>query len=339
MYDLTFVIPFFNEEQYLPATLSSLRAQELNKYRAEVLLVDGNSTDRSRLLSEEFAAANSDDSIAFVVISNPKRKTPVGFNMGIKAARSPIIGFGGAHALYPPSLFTTAINLLTQNDADAVGGGVDRFVSLNVGVVTNAILFLYKSPVGSGVAAYHRRKTPGLVDTVFGGFYRKEVFDKIGSFNETMNRGQDIELNARVKDSNMKILFHPDLSITYIMKSDLKTFFSRGFKTGICLPVTWITNPKAFHIRHLIPMLFVLYFIIIGTLIAYGEATIITLIPLYLYIVLQFMSAAFCMRNNSVLTGLLTFPLFLCYHLVYGLGTITGIFKYVIGMMGFEKSK
>jgi len=40
---------------------------------------------------------------------------------------------------------------------------------------------------------------PKWVDTVFSEYYRREVFDRVGLFNENLVRGQDMEFSLRLK--------------------------------------------------------------------------------------------------------------------------------------------
>ena len=323
MFDVTFVIPFFNEEKYLPATLASLAEQELNQYQAEILLVDGNSTDRSRAVAEDFARANTNESVTFSVLSNPHRRTPAGFNLGIKEASAPIIGFGGAHSHYPKTYLRTAVELLVQDDAGVVGGGQDEFIPSRKGWLAEAMSCLYQSPFGSGVAAYHRRREPGYVDTVYGGFYRRDVFKRIGLFNEELARNQDNELNARVTQAGFKILFHPLLSTTYIFKSDFKTFLKRGFLFGFYHPETWQTNPNAFRWRHIAPLALVVYLLTALPLFVITK-TAFLLAPLALYLCLLVYSGVTLSLTHSIPVGLLSMGLFTLYHLSYGLGTLCG---------------
>ena len=51
------VIPYFNERDYLPATLASLYTQDMRAFR--LILVDNASTDGSGALAREIAGANS----------------------------------------------------------------------------------------------------------------------------------------------------------------------------------------------------------------------------------------------------------------------------------------
>jgi glycosyltransferase involved in cell wall biosynthesis len=215
MPDITFVIPFRNEEAFLGQTLGSLADQDLGTLSAEVLLVDGASNDRSREIAQPFLE-RCDGTLTFYLLDNPSRTTPFGFNIGIAASRSNIVGFGGAHTIYPPSYLRRAAELIEESGADVVGGGFNRFISSVPGTLGLAMSCLYQSRIGAGVAGYLRRSVPGFVDTVYGGFYRRSVFVKVGCFDERLTRNQDNELNSRVKAAGLRIYFHPDLSTSYV---------------------------------------------------------------------------------------------------------------------------
>ncbi len=323
--DLTFVVPFRNEEKYLRATLETLTAQDMGCYVAEVLLVDGSSEDGSRQIADEFAASHSTDGLRFRVVDNPERRIPFAFNLGVRLALAPVVGFGGAHSIYPNRFFRTALDVLAKVDSEVVGGGHDRIVPGDTGAVARAMACLYRSPMGSAVAAYHRRTTPGLVDTVYGGFYRREVFDRVGLFDEKLARNQDNELNSRVTAAGLRIHFEPALSISYVQKTDLRTFLRRGVDFGLHHPETWRANWRAFRLRHAVPAMFVAYLLLIAVPALLGLLPLMAAGPLLLYGVLLLGSGLWLAMREGLVVGLLTIPLFCGYHVAYGLGTVVGI--------------
>jgi glycosyltransferase involved in cell wall biosynthesis len=323
--DLVFVIPFRNEERHIQATLDSLGMQDLDGFSAEVILVNGMSTDHSRQLVENFIQNTRIENLRFSLRDNPALNTPTAYNIGINQSTASIIGFGGAHTTYPSNYLRTAIKLLRNVDADVVGGGHDKIISFDRDVLSQAISCLYMSPMGAGVAAYHRLKLPGYVDTVYGGLYKREVFDRVGLFSESLSRNQDNELNARVVKAGFKIYFHPDLSTTYIQKTDLNSFLKRAYNFGFYHPATWKANPHSFRLRHFIPSVWVLY--LVGLLLPslfFPEFLLWLLLPLFLYVVLLGLSSVNFMISRSFYVGLATFPLFAVYHLSYGVGTFVG---------------
>lgn len=324
MPDISFVIPFRNEEAFLRQTLKSLAEQDLGRLSAEILLVDGASTDASREILEPFLASTS-EGLTFRLLDNPSRTTPFAFNIGIAAARSEIIGFGGAHTNYPPKYLRRAVELLHESGADVVGGGHDQFVTSETGALAAAITCLYQSPMGAGVAAYHRRTTPGFVDTVYGGFYRRHVFVRVGGFNEQLTRNQDNELNARVCDAGFRILFHPELSTSYVQKTDFKTFIRRGTIFGRYHPITWRTNPRSFRLRHATPAVFLLYLVVLASSAIVHPVPWWFFAPAALYLGLLLFAAVQLRKRVGVRPAMLTIPVFCLFHLSYGLGTWIGL--------------
>lgn len=323
--DVSFIVPILNEERYLDATLRSLSAQELGTLRAEVLVLDGGSTDGSAAIVERFASQR-DGNVSFRLIPNPRKRTPAAFNIGITAAAAEVIGLGGAHTIYPATYFRTAVELLRGGTAEVVGGGHDAHIPSVSSTVGRAMACLYLSPVGSGVASYHRRKSAGFVDTVYGGFYKRSVFDRIGLFDETLTRNQDNELNARVLCAGFRIYFDPRLSTQYVMKAELPTFLRRGYLFGRFHAETWRRTPNAFRVRHAIPGILVLYLL---TAVVSGVVlrSWLPLVPLVIYFLALLVGAVSLARTKPLGVAFLTVPLFAAYHLAYGTGTVVGVLR------------
>ena len=67
-----------------------------------------------------------------------------------------------------------------------------------------AVIAALTHPFGVGGSRFRtHRPEPGeeprWVDTVFCGCWRREVFERIGGFNERLERGQDMEFNQRLR--------------------------------------------------------------------------------------------------------------------------------------------
>jgi len=325
--DLSFVIAFRNEEGFLGQTLDSIAAQEMDDWTAEVLLVDGQSVDGSRALALQYVE-RSTDRLTFRVLDNAGRDAAAGFNVGIAAARGAVIGFGGAHTVYPRSYFRNALSLLARMPVAVVGGGHTLILPAKPGTFNLAASYLYESALGAKIAPYHRRRYGGFVDTVYGGFYRREIFDRVGMFNTRLVRNQDNEFNARVRAAGYQIYFDPALSTVYVMKTDLASFLRRGYLSGRYHPATWRVNPHAFRFRHAAPGLFVTYlgFVAIATFLHVLSSW--WLVPLAAYVVLLVMSAlVLAARGKPFGAAFLTIPLFFGFHVAYGFGTLVGLAK------------
>jgi GT2 family glycosyltransferase len=93
------------------------------------------------------------------------------------------------------------------------------------------------------------------VDTVFGGAYRREVFEQVGLFNEQLVRGQDLEFNLRLKRAGKRTLLVPSIVSYYYARATLGSFWKHNWTNGI-----WAVKPFQFSHgfpvswRHLAPL-------------------------------------------------------------------------------------
>lgn len=326
-FDITLIIAFYNEESYLPCTLASLASQDMGELRAEVLLLDGLSTDGSRMIAERQCGS---DKVVFRLLDNPQRMTSAGLNIGIRESRSAIIGFGSAHAIYPSDYLRTAVRLLREEGKEAVGGRCDKFLVLDERPLARAMSMLYISPLGAGSRRIYRQKRPTYVDTVFGGIFLKEIFYKCGGYDEELARGQDIEFNTRVKKAGFRIFYHPDLNTGYYVKTDIRGFIARAYKTSRYIPIIFEKCGGRPGLHYLVPSCFLVYLFLTFISISIGFHNMFILIPLLTYLALLLFSAGMLLPKAGVRSAFLTIPLFFIYHIVYGYGCLVGYAYFAI---------
>ena len=65
---LSIIIPTYNEEEYLPVLLESIKKQNFNDY--EVIVADANSTDRTREIAKEYGCLIVDGGLPAVGRNN-----------------------------------------------------------------------------------------------------------------------------------------------------------------------------------------------------------------------------------------------------------------------------
>jgi glycosyltransferase involved in cell wall biosynthesis len=310
---VSIIIPCRNEEDFIAKCLDSILKNDYPKEKMEVLVVDGQSRDGTREIVEKFKIQNSEFKIR--LLDNPKKITPTALNLGIKNAKGEIIIRMDAHATYEKDYISKCIKHLQNYKADNIGGAIKTIPSEDT-LVARAIALSLSHPFGTG-GSYFRTgvKEPREVDTVFGGCYRKEVFEKIGIFNENLERSQDIEFNLRLKKAGGKIFLVPEIVSYYYPKSSLKDFFLHSFKDGI-----WAIYPLKFTKiplcpRHYIPLFFVL--------------TLPLSIWFYLPVTCYFSIKISLKKKN--LSYFFVMPIvFASRHFGYGLGSILGLIKLLI---------
>ena len=251
---VTVIVPCRNEARYLDACLDSLVRGDYPADRLEVLVVDGRSDDGTR----ERAAARAAAEPAVRVLDNPDRVVPAALNLGIRAATGDVIARADAHVLYPPDYLTRLVGALRDGRADNVGGRIETLPAHD-GPVARAIALALAHPLGVG-NSHFRVGTPGprYVDTVPFGCYRRDVFGRIGLFDEELVRNQDDEFNLRLLRRGGRILLLPDVVARYYARASYRQVARMFFQYGLFKPLVARKVGRVMTARQLAPPAFLL---------------------------------------------------------------------------------
>ncbi|MDN8549842.1 glycosyltransferase family 2 protein [Microbacterium sp. NM3R9] len=204
---VSFVMPVLNERDYLEHAVRSVLAQEISG-PSEILLALAPSTDGTEAVAQRLA--DTDPRIRLV--RNPAAHIPVGLNIAIRAARFPTIVRVDAHSELQPGYTAEALATLARLEAANVGGvmradGRTPF--------QRAVARAYNSRIGLGGGAYHGGTAEGPAESAYLGVMRRAVLDEVGLFDEGIRRGEDWELNLRIRQAGYRVWFDPRLEVTY----------------------------------------------------------------------------------------------------------------------------
>jgi len=329
---VSLIIPCRNEELFISKCLDSIISQDYPKEKMEILVVNGMSEDRTREIVEEYSKKYSD----LKILENPKKITPAAMNIGIKAAGGAIIIKMDAHSTYEKDYVSKCVKYLQEwekRGAYGVGGIIKTLPSENT-LFAKAIAVCLSHPFGAGFSYFRiGTKKPRWVDTVAFGCYRKEIFDKIGPYNEKAERIEDIEFNSRIRKAGGRILLVPEIVAFYYPKSNLSDFFKHNFSDGF-----WITYPlkfriRIFSLRHLIPVFFVSSLLITGLLGGFFPIVFrLFLFIISLYFLINVCFSAEVGASKKDFRYLFLMPIvFAIRHIGYGLGSIFGLLKLLVG--------
>ena len=114
--DWTVVIPFYNEEDFLKATLEALSRQQLSGFR--LILVDNASTDRSPEIAAAFQKTHPEMRIDILTEDQPGQAAAL--KCGIDATNSIYVAICDADTIYPPHYLEKANALLSDQAAEKV---------------------------------------------------------------------------------------------------------------------------------------------------------------------------------------------------------------------------
>ena len=206
---ISLVLPVRNEEKYIRACAESLFLQDYPKERMEVLFVDGCSTDRTVEILDSMRAEHP----LLRVLQNPNRTVPYAMNVGILESRGEYIVRMDAHAEYARDYVSGCIRALQSVACDNAGGVC---VTRGRGYMGEAIAGALSTPFGVGNSMFRLDVRSGYVDTVPFGAFRRDLFDRIGLYDERLTRNQDNELNYRIRKNGGKIYLDQNLSLIHI---------------------------------------------------------------------------------------------------------------------------
>jgi glycosyltransferase involved in cell wall biosynthesis len=306
------IIPCRNEEEFIEDCLESVISQTYPQDNIEIIVIDGMSEDETRKILEKYSKKYS--FIKF--LDNPKKITPTALNIGIQSSKGDVIVRMDAHAIYKNNYIEKCINSLLKTGADNVGG-IWKIKEANDSLIAKVITYVLSSSFGSGDAYYKTKKSDKIreVDAVPFGCYRKQIFDKLGLFNEGLKRSQDMEFNLRISKHRGKIILDPNIVAFYYPKSNLWDFFKHNFNDGLwaIIPFKFIKSPLK--LRHYMPLLFVLT---------------LPFNLVFYFIITLFYSFIFSIKNRDLRIFFVTPIVFFVRHFAYGVGSVWGIVKLII---------
>ncbi len=321
---LSVICPIYNEESRIEACILSILTQDYPKEDLEVLFVDGQSSDRTR----EIIAKYMQDYPFIQLLDNPKRIAPTALNIGIRASSGDIIMRLDAHAKYPANYFSLLVSKLEKSGADNVGG-VCRTLPAKDTSVCRAIAHAMSSPFGMGNSYFRIGSDHEMwVDTVPFGCFRREIFDKIGFFDEELVRNQDDEFNGRIIKNGGRILLLPQVVIDYFARDSLTKTAKMFFQYGLFKPLVNHKLQKPTTLRQFIPPMFFAGLIAGGLLGVFSK----TIMWMFVSVIVLYILCCFAFGRNKehVWPDILWMPFtFATIHLSYGCGYWAGILKMI----------
>lgn len=257
---LSVICPIYNEERYIRGCVESVLAQDFPHDDLEVIFADGMSTDSTRDIVAQYAAAHP----WIRLIDNPRRIVPTALNAAIQASHGDIIMRLDAHAAYPPNYFSALVAAHSRIKADNIGAVCHTDV-LHRSPKALAIREVLAHPLGVGNSAFRTGiDAERDVDTVPFGCWRRDVFNRFGLFDERLVRNQDIEMSKRILRGGGRIVIIPDTYSTYYARETLGKLARNNYGNGKWNILTvWYTRElNSLSPRHFIPLMFLLSLII-----------------------------------------------------------------------------
>lgn len=319
---VTVVMPIRNEEGFIVRSLEAVLNQNYPPGLLEVIVADGRSEDRTLRILRDLAQRHPN----LRVIDNPARVVPVGLNRAIREARGDIIVRVDGHTLVAPDYVSECVATLHRTGADNVGGPMRARGESPFGC---AVAAATGSPFGVGGARFHYSENEEWVDTVYMGAWKRELFDRIGPFDEEMVRDQDDEFNYRLLDRGGRVLLSPHIRSSYSVRGSPRLLWRQYFQYGYWKVRVIQKHPRQARLRHLVPPVFAaalfLSFVVAG--IVPGAVLVWLPVPASYMVANLVASIASARRAGWALLGRLV-VVYAILHLSYGFGLLAGLARF-----------
>ncbi|NLF06497.1 MAG: glycosyltransferase family 2 protein, partial [Pirellulaceae bacterium] len=251
---ITVVMPVRNEARFIEQTLLQLVEQDYDPARFEVVVVDGESSDGTPQLVSRFAERHENVRI----YSNPKRLGSAARNVALRHARGDVVVIIDGHCeLTDRGYLGRLASAFERSGADCVGRPQPLDIS-GATLLQRAIAAARSSPLGhhpdSFVYSSAEQFAPAASVAVA---YRREVFDRLGPFDERFDACEDYEFNHRVDRAGLSCFFTPDATVRYAPRATLAALFRQLLRYGRGRIRLWRKHPDSFSPGIVPPPLFV----------------------------------------------------------------------------------
>jgi succinoglycan biosynthesis protein ExoA len=317
---VTIGVPCLDEEGFIESCVRGALAQDYPPDRLEVIVADGGSRDRTREILARLAAEDP----RVRLVDNHRRHQAAGMNEILRHARGDVLVRMDAHAEYALDYVRRSVEVLERTGADNAGGAARAKAK---GFFQRALCAALASPLGVGGSSYRDPRKEGFVDTVFNGCFRRQVFERVGLYDEGAITNEDAELNQRIVRSGGRVYLSRDIVTHYYPRDSLRALAVQYFKYGRGRARTLLKHGEFLSVRPAIPFLTVL----LGVLVLFTSGA-------HPYAPHAFVAYAAVTLGEAVRTawraGLAAIPvvwaIFPVMHVAHGVGFGVGLIQYLL---------
>lgn len=313
-----------NEEKMIQNLLDDFLKQTYAKDKTEIILVDSISSDKTKQIMFNFKNNHENEYYSIKVLDNKNIIQAAGWNVVIQNSSGDCISRIDAHSHIPEDFIEK--NIALQLSGEYVTGGIRPCLIEHPNKWKEMLLEIENSLFGSSISKSKHSNKKSYVSTMFHATYRKEVFDKVGYFNERLLRTEDNEMHYQIRKAGYKLCYDPSIVSYQYARSTLKKSIKQKFGNGYWIGITSLVCPNCLSIFHFAPLGFLLAIIAFVILATFGM-----FIPLIilgsLYFAFTLISIVISILNKKANCWFIIAPfLFLVLHVSYGIGTLIGLF-------------
>jgi glycosyltransferase involved in cell wall biosynthesis len=200
---ISIITPSLNQEKFIRQTIESVINQK-GDFDLEYIIIDGQSTDKTIEIIKEYATKDS----RIKWVSEPDKSQSNAINKGLKMASGDIISYLNADDIYYPNTLQIICDSFKKHNRlwlygkckiiDVRGGEIRK-------IITKYKNFFLKKYNYNKLLIINYISQPAV-------FWKKELMQQIGHFNETEHLAMDYDYWCRAGKKNIPIVINQYLS-------------------------------------------------------------------------------------------------------------------------------
>ena len=219
---LSIIVPVLNGANHINNLMNSLVNINYPKNKYEILIVDNESMDRTVELIKR-----SQRKIPQLKLYFEKRKSSYAArNTGIMNSKGEIIVFTDADCIANINWLNNIVKSFSENSVGCVAGEIlsPKWNNIVEEYYARKDIMCQRNTLNSAFLPY-----PMTANVA----YRKEIFDKIGYFDEELISGGDADFAWRMQlETEYKIVYDQNAIVIHKHRSNMKSLFKQQFSYG-----------------------------------------------------------------------------------------------------------
>lgn len=216
------IVPVYNDPAGVRLTLEALVAQTYPDDAHEVLVVDNGSTDDTRAVIESFAR---DHGTVELVVEDRIQGSYAARNAGLRRAQGEIFAFLDADVTVPEDWLATAVAAMERRGAAYLACDVELYDREG----ENSLPARYNVRTGFPIDRYVEERSFAPTCCLL---VRREVVEDLGTFDERLVSGGDVEFGNRVAASGRRLEYLEDVTARHPTRSTVGALASKAARVG-----------------------------------------------------------------------------------------------------------
>jgi cellulose synthase/poly-beta-1,6-N-acetylglucosamine synthase-like glycosyltransferase len=215
---ISVIVPVYNNEKIIAACLHALLEQDYPKDRYEVVVVDNNSTDKTKEIIQSMPVK--------YLLEKDNQTSYAARNKGVRETESEIVAFIDADCIADKNWISRGVAPFSDTKVGCVAGEVK-----NVAPTNDVESYICEKNV---FIQMNQLNNSSLTHLLIGNaFIRRSIFQEIGYFETKWVSGGDADYGIRIqRETSYKMHYAADAIVHHKHRSTLKSMFKQNVKWG-----------------------------------------------------------------------------------------------------------